>query len=84
MVKSTEDVYHEPHWHQRGDWVKYTDQTLNKEIEAFGIMPKLSETPGKVWRGAPALGQDTQRILTDLLGYSQLEIDAFKGKGVID
>ena len=84
MIKSTEDVYNEPHWHMRGDWVKYTDQTLNKEIEAFGIMPKLSETPGKVWCGAPVLGQDTQRILSDLLGYSQSEIDALKGKGIID
>lgn len=83
-VKSTEEVYNEPHWRMRGDWVKYTDQTLNKEVEAFGIMPKLSETPGQVWRGAPALGQDTSRVLTELLGYNENEIEALKGKGVID
>ncbi|WP_425805696.1 CoA transferase [Desulfitobacterium sp. Sab5] len=83
-IKTAEEVFNEPHWHKRGDWVKYTDQTLNKEVEVFGIIPKLSETPGQVWCGAPALGQDTQRVLTDLLDYSQSEIDALKGKGVID
>ena len=84
VVKSAEDAYNDQHWHMRGDWVKYTDQTLNREVEAFGIIPKMSETPGKIWRGAPALGQDTERILTDLLDYSASEIEALKGKGVID
>jgi crotonobetainyl-CoA:carnitine CoA-transferase CaiB-like acyl-CoA transferase len=84
MIKTTEDVYNEPHWHMRGDWVKYVDQVLNEEIVAFGVMPKLSETPGGVWRGAPALGQDTHRILKELLEYSDDEIEALKGKGVID
>lgn len=84
MVRSAEDVYNEPHWHQRGDWVKYEDQTLGKEIEAFGIMPKLSQTPGQIWRGAPMLGQDTEMILTKLLDYTQEEVEELKGKGVID
>lgn len=84
VVRNTEDAYNDPHWHMRGDWVKYTDQTLNKEIEAFGIVPKMSETPGQIWRGAPALGQDTEKILTELLGYSASEIEGLKGKGVID
>jgi crotonobetainyl-CoA:carnitine CoA-transferase CaiB-like acyl-CoA transferase len=84
IVKSAEDAYNEPHWHMRGDFVKYVDQTLNKEIEAYGVFPKLSETPGQIWRGAPALGQDTEKILSQLLGYSASEIEALKGKGVID
>lgn len=84
VVRDAGDVYEQPHWRERGDWIKYTDQTLNKEIEAFGFVPKLSETPGEVWRGAPALGQDTEKILTQLLDYSADEIEALKGKGIID
>ena len=84
VVRSTEDVYKDQHWHERGDWVKYEDQTLGKEIQAFGIHPKLSETPGQIWRGAPALGQDTMRILGELLDYSDNEIESLLGKGVID
>lgn len=44
----------------------------------------MSETPGAVWRGAPALGQDTERVLSQLLDYSPDEIQALKGKGIID
>ncbi len=84
VVRTAEETYNDQHWHLRGDFVKYEDQTLGKEVEAFGIHPKLSETPGQVWRGAPALGQDTERILAELLGYSATEIEGFKGKGVID
>ena len=84
IIANCEDVMTEPHWQERGDWVKYEDQTLGKEITAFGFTPKLSDTPGKVWRGAPYLGQDTEAVLTKLLDYTPDEISALKGKGVID
>ena len=84
VIKNCEDVMNEEHWKDRGDWVTYEDQTLGKEVTAFGFAPKMSETPGKVWRGAPRLGQDTEAVMKKLLGYSQEEIDAFKGRGIID
>lgn len=84
VIADCQDVMNETHWHKRGDWVKYEDQTLGKEVTAFGFAPKLSETPGKVWRGAPYLGQDTQIVLEKLLDYTPEEIEALKGKGVID
>ena len=71
-------------WIKRNDWVTYEDQTLGKEITAYGFTPKLSETPGEVWRGAPRLGQDTEAIMTQLLDYTPEEVAALKGKGVID
>jgi crotonobetainyl-CoA:carnitine CoA-transferase CaiB-like acyl-CoA transferase len=84
IAKSTEDIYNDPHWQSRGNFVKYTDETLGKEVEAFGFVPKLSKTPQQVWRGAPTLGQDTEAILGQLLGYSEAEIAGFRGKGIID
>ena len=84
MVRDAGDVYVQSHWRERGDWITYTDQTLDKNIEAFGFVPKMSETPGAVWRGAPALGQDTERVLSQLLDYSPDEIQTLKGKGIID
>jgi crotonobetainyl-CoA:carnitine CoA-transferase CaiB-like acyl-CoA transferase len=83
-ARNAQEIYKDPHWHGRNNFIKYVDQTLGKEIEAFGIAPKMSDTPGQVWRGAPALGQDTETILSRLLGYSDKEIAAFKGKGIID
>ena len=29
----------------------------------------MSKTPGRVWRGAPSMGQDTENILKTILGY---------------
>ena len=44
----------------RTNWVS----TVGANIKAFGIAPKMSKTPGKVWRGAPSMGQDTGPLRT--------------------
>ena len=67
----------------RGDFIEYHDQTLDKDITAFGIVPKLSGTPGKVWRGAPRLGQDTDDILKGILGYDDAKIADLREKKLI-
>ncbi|MCR5785913.1 MAG: CoA transferase [Eubacterium sp.] len=84
LVRNCDEVMGCPHWQLRGDWVIYEDQTLGRELTAYGFHPKMSTTPGHVWRGAPALGQDTEKIMKNLLGYSEKEIAAIKGKGIID
>lgn len=69
-VYNAEDAVNDKHWLDRGDFVEYEDQNLKKKIKAFGIAPKFSVSPGKVWRGAPVLGQDTDKILKDICGLS--------------
>ncbi|MDT5003634.1 MAG: hypothetical protein QOJ24_810 [Mycobacterium sp.] len=39
---------------------------------------RLSDTPGRVERAAPTIGQDTEHVLRDLLGYRLQQIAAFK------
>lgn len=82
-VNTAKSAYENEHFRSRGDWVKYVDQTCNTEIEAFGIAPKMSETPGKIWRGAPAMGQDTVEILKTVLGYDEAKIAELKEKNLI-
>ena len=43
----------------------------------------MSETPGKVWRGAPSMGQDTGDILKTILGYDDAKIAELKEKNLI-
>lgn len=82
-VYSAADAVVDPHWIDRGDIIEYQDQTLMKDIKAFGIVPKFSDTPGKVWRGAPRVGQDTETILKNLLDCSTEFIEDLRGKGII-
>jgi len=82
-VNTAKDVVDDPHWIDRGDFIKYNDQTIQKDIKAFGVIPKMSETPGKVWRGAPSLGQDTEDILAKILNYTPEQVKELKEKGLI-
>jgi crotonobetainyl-CoA:carnitine CoA-transferase CaiB-like acyl-CoA transferase len=82
-VMGPKDCLENPHYQSRGDFIEYRDQTLDKDITAFGIVPKLSGTPGKVWRGAPRLGQDTDDILKGILGYDDAKIADLREKKLI-
>ena len=82
-VNNAKTAYENEHFRSRGDWVKYVDQTTGAEVEAFGIAPKMSATPGQVWRGAPSMGQDTADILKTILGYSDEKIAELKAKDLI-
>ncbi|NME06332.1 CoA transferase [Psychrobacillus sp. BL-248-WT-3] len=48
-----------------------------------GIVPKLSETPGKIEWSGPKLGEHNEEIYTKFLNMSVEEFKTFKEKGVI-
>ena len=58
-------------------------ETLGSSLRAFGVFPKLSGTPGRVWRGAPRLGQDTDEILRVVLGRGEEEIRRLHAEGTV-
>jgi len=82
QVNNAEDAVNNEHFNKRGDFVKYEDQTLKKDITAFGIAPKMSKTPGKVWRGAARLGQDNEEVLRHILGFDDEKIKDLQAKGL--
>ena len=47
-------------------------------IKMLGLPIKLSETPGKVRTPAPELGQHTEEVLTEVLGYTWDDVTAFR------
>lgn len=83
IVRTSAELAASEHYQKRGNFIEYEDETLGETVKGFGFCPKMSETPAQVWRGAPAIGQDTEAILNTLLGYSYTEIEAFREKGVI-
>lgn len=84
IPRTAEELSNSEHYQKRGNWIQYQDETLGKTVTAFGFAPKMSRTKQQVWRGGPRLGQDTDAILSRIVGYSESEIAALKGKGIID
>ena len=52
------------------------------EVPMQGVFPKLSETPGKAARPAPAMGEHTDDIL-QALGKSTDELSDLRARGII-
>lgn len=52
-------------------------------IDLLGSPMKLSETPPEVRSAPPVLGEHTEEVLGELLGYSQGDIDRLRRAGVI-
>ena len=53
------------------------------DIRMQGTFPRLSETPGEVRWVGPELGEHTDVVLRDLLGYDDRKVDALKAAGVV-
>jgi crotonobetainyl-CoA:carnitine CoA-transferase CaiB-like acyl-CoA transferase len=56
---------------------------VNREVTIRGMPVSLSKTPGTVQSLGPELGQDTEIILTETLGYSWDDLGGLKSAGVI-
>jgi crotonobetainyl-CoA:carnitine CoA-transferase CaiB-like acyl-CoA transferase len=52
-------------------------------LRVDGLPVHLSRTDWRVERGGPLLGEDTERVLTGLLGLSSAELDDLRAGGVI-
>ena len=82
-VFSTQDQYADEHYDARDMTVPVLDRQSGVPIRVYGVVPKMSLTPGRIWRGAPAVGEDTTDILSAMLGMSDQEIAALYSDGAI-
>jgi crotonobetainyl-CoA:carnitine CoA-transferase CaiB-like acyl-CoA transferase len=82
-VYNVRDQYHDRHYAAREMTVPVLDRQSGVPIRVFGVVPKLSLTPGRVWRGAPSIGDDTTDILSAMLGLSGAEIDGLYADRVV-
>jgi len=82
-VFNVRDQYHDPHYAAREMTVPVIDRQSGVPIRVFGVVPKMSLTPGRIWRGAPSIGDDTTDILATMLGLSDADIDRLYADGVV-
>jgi crotonobetainyl-CoA:carnitine CoA-transferase CaiB-like acyl-CoA transferase len=79
---SSADFVNDPQLLERGHLVRLPHE-VHGEVTVEGPRYALSETPGAVTRAAPTLGQDNRVVLRDILGYSDVRIEALAAAGVL-
>lgn len=80
-INTYDEALSDPHALER-DMVQELEHPVLGKIKALGIPVKLSETPGKLEKAAPLLGEHSAEILAEL-GYTSEEIAELKEKQVI-
>jgi crotonobetainyl-CoA:carnitine CoA-transferase CaiB-like acyl-CoA transferase len=82
-VYGTPDQYNDEHYRAREMTTPVLDRQSGVPVRVYGVVPKMSLTPGRVWRGAPSVGDDTTEILGKLLGLSGHEIKQLYEENVV-
>ncbi len=80
-VYTIAEIAADPHYASRGN-IERIPAMNGGTIAAPGIVPKLSDTPGRVRHAAPKLGEHTTEVLSEA-GFSAERIAALKKDGVI-
>ncbi|HLR67038.1 CaiB/BaiF CoA transferase family protein [Virgibacillus alimentarius] len=81
-IYSIEDIMKDPHYLYRG-MIESFQLNKNESLKIPGIIPKMSETPGKTkWLG-PDLGDHTDEVMKNWLAYDKEKIAQLKEKGII-
>jgi formyl-CoA transferase len=83
-VRTTREVVHDPHLLARGTWVDVEHPRRGKTRVPISPIRLHGSDPATVARPAPLLGQDTDRVLAELLGCSAADLAALHAAGVID
>ena len=80
-IYTVADIAHDPHYQAR-EMLAKVKMDDGSELSIPGVVPKLSLTPGSHRRNAPQLGQDTDRILSEM-GLSAEQILTLKARGIV-
>jgi formyl-CoA transferase len=80
-VYEIDQLVADPHIQQRGVIVEVPDAEA-RSVLMHNVIPRLSETPGRLRRPAPALGEHTREVLQEV-GYSADRIAALTEDGVV-
>jgi crotonobetainyl-CoA:carnitine CoA-transferase CaiB-like acyl-CoA transferase len=81
-VYSIDEIFQDPQYKARDNIVRITDDRVG-EIAISNVVPRLTDTPGRVkWLG-PAPESHNQEVFHNMLGLSAAEMAALRDKAVI-
>ena len=67
----------------RNRYILASDEPSAGEHKTLGFPIFMSDTPAQLERGAPHAGQDSTKLLRDMLGYADGDIDDLKATGAV-
>lgn len=76
------DIFQDPHYQARGSIFPAPDSDFGT-VAMANVVPRLSRTPGRIQHAGHATGEDTRRVLSQWLGFSEERLDALAREGVI-
>jgi len=82
-INTLKQICEDPHIAHRKMLVEI-DQPIVGKMRVCASPLKLSETPGEVYAPAPMLGEHSEQVLRDVLGYSREKVAQLKEEGVIN
>ena len=82
IVNSVADLPEDPQV-KANDYIAEVDHPQHGPTDMVGVPVALSETPGNIRRVAPELGEHTEEILTDVLGWDWDKVGELREKKVI-
>lgn len=82
-IMTAKDAAEDPHYKMRGVHIEWEDVQLGRKVKGTGVIPKMSHTPGKIWRGSVPLGYDNELVYTKLLGLESSELSQLEDEGVL-
>src|SRR5262245_15074123 len=83
-VRSTGEVVEDPHLHARGQWADVEHPRRGKTRVPLSPIRLHGSVPVGIDRPAPLLGQDTDRVLGELLGLGRDELRRLHDSGAIE
>lgn len=82
LINTIPEVFNSPQAQAR-NLALTVEHATGGPIKVPGFPYKLSQTPAEVHLPPPLLGEHTEKVLTELLGYSPEEISRFQEQGAI-
>jgi succinyl-CoA:(S)-malate CoA-transferase subunit B len=77
------DIFGDRQFHARRNLVSIDAEDVGETIIVPNVIPRLSETPGRIETLGPRLGEHTEEVLKSVLGVSDAEIANLRKKRVI-
>lgn len=82
LIYSAADIAGDAQFRARG-MVREVSDPRHGTLLHPGIVPHFPDSPGTIRSTGPEVGQDTEAVLADIVGYTEAEIEQLRKKGVI-